>query len=163
MQSTKQRFQVKWRMILAVMNAIWCNCIKKPEKNFRTSTGFEHVTSRYQCDALTNWAMKPLTLGAGQLWIHIFPWKRWVRMMCIWNKSYMNCGIEINWRMVLAVINAIWCNCIKKYDLFHIHIILKTTIIIVIFVKLKFTLSSQNHYQKFSRRTACLGSCPWGK
>ena len=30
-----------------------------------TSTGFESVTSRYRCDALTNWAMKPLTLGAG--------------------------------------------------------------------------------------------------
>ena len=26
----------------------------------------------------TNWAMKPLTLGAGQLWVHMFPWKKWV-------------------------------------------------------------------------------------
>ena len=31
----------------------------------RTWTGFEPVTSRYRYDALTNWAMKPLTLGAG--------------------------------------------------------------------------------------------------
>ena len=31
----------------------------------RTSTGFEPVTSRYRCDVLTNWAMKPLLLGAG--------------------------------------------------------------------------------------------------
>ena len=44
------------------------NCVKKPEK-VRTSTGFEPVTSRYRCDALTNWAMKPLTLGAGHLWV----------------------------------------------------------------------------------------------
>ena len=31
-----------------------CNCVKKPEKEkkFRTSTGFEPVTSRYRCDAL---------------------------------------------------------------------------------------------------------------
>ena len=29
------------------------NCVWKPEK-FRTSTGFEPVTSRYQCDTLTN-------------------------------------------------------------------------------------------------------------
>ena len=43
-----------------------CNCVKKPEKKFRTSTGFEPVTSRYQCDAVTNSAMKPLTLGEGQ-------------------------------------------------------------------------------------------------
>ena len=27
------------------------------------------MTSRYWCDALTNWAMKPLTLGAGHLWL----------------------------------------------------------------------------------------------
>ena len=42
------------------------NCVEKPEK-VRTSTGFEPVTSRYRCDALTNSAMKPLTLGAGHL------------------------------------------------------------------------------------------------
>ena len=29
-----------------------CNCVRKPE-NFRSSTGFEPVTSRYRCDALT--------------------------------------------------------------------------------------------------------------
>ena len=40
-----------------------CDCVKKPEK-FRASTGFEPVTSRYRCDALTNWAMKPLNVGS---------------------------------------------------------------------------------------------------
>ena len=39
---------------------------KKPEKSLRTSMGFEPVTSRYQCDAVTNWAINPLMLGAGQ-------------------------------------------------------------------------------------------------
>ena len=29
-----------------------CNCGKKPAKKSRTSTGFEPVTSRYQCDVL---------------------------------------------------------------------------------------------------------------
>ena len=43
-------------------------------KIFRTSTGFQPATSRYRCDALTNWAMKPLTLGAGHFWVHNFPW-----------------------------------------------------------------------------------------
>ena len=38
-------------MILAVMDAIFSNCENKPE-NFRTSTGFEPVTSRYRCDAI---------------------------------------------------------------------------------------------------------------
>ena len=40
-------------MIIAVMNTILSNCVDKPEK-VRTSTGFEPVTSRYLCDALTN-------------------------------------------------------------------------------------------------------------
>ena len=30
-------------------------------------------------------------------------------------------------------------------------------------LSLKLTFSSQNRYQKFSLRTACLGPCPWGK
>ena len=29
------------------MNAIYANCEKKPEKKFRTSKGFEPVTSRF--------------------------------------------------------------------------------------------------------------------
>ena len=45
------------------------NCVWKPEK-VRTSTGFEPVTSWYQCDALINWAVKPLTLEAGHLWVY---------------------------------------------------------------------------------------------
>ena len=51
---------------------------KKAWKKFGTSTGLEPVTSGYRCDALTNWAMKPLTLGPGQLWVHMFPWNRWI-------------------------------------------------------------------------------------
>ena len=36
--------------------------------------GFEPMTLRYQCDALTNYlAMKPLMLAAGQLCVHTFP------------------------------------------------------------------------------------------
>ena len=41
-----------------------CNCIKKPPKKFRTSMGFEPVTSRLQCDALptklwSHWRWSP--------------------------------------------------------------------------------------------------------
>ena len=61
------------------------NCVKKPEK-VRISTGFEPVTSRCRCDALTNWAMKPLTLGAGHLWVLMSPWGMDV-------KWYMKCFI----------------------------------------------------------------------
>ena len=37
--------------------------------------GVEPVTSRYRCDALTNWAMKPLTLEAGHLWVLMSQWR----------------------------------------------------------------------------------------
>ena len=60
-------------MTFAVMNAAnFCNCVEKPEK-FRTSTGFEPVTSRFRCDAPTNRAMTPVTLGAGHLWVLMIP------------------------------------------------------------------------------------------
>ena len=29
------------------------------------------------------------------MWVHMFPWKKWVLMIIIWNKSYMNCGNEM--------------------------------------------------------------------
>ena len=44
------------------------------------------MTSRYRCNALTNWAMKPLTLGAGHLWVLMSPWRTGV-------KWYMKCFI----------------------------------------------------------------------
>ena len=33
------------------------------------------MISRYRCDGLTNWAMRPLTLGAGHLWVQMSPWR----------------------------------------------------------------------------------------
>ena len=87
--------------------------LEKPEKS-RTSTWFEPVTSRYRCDALTNWAMKPLTLGAGHCsreeWIN----DHWND---IWIGSYMNCGYEINWSYDLPSCERNFCNChwMKKY------------------------------------------------
>ena len=44
-------FEIKSAMIIVVMNA--SNCVEKPEK-VKTSTGFEPVTSRHGCYALTN-------------------------------------------------------------------------------------------------------------
>ena len=60
-------------MIFTVMNAIFSNCIEKPEK-FRTSTGFEPMPSRCRCDVVTHWPMKPLMLGVSQLSISHNQW-----------------------------------------------------------------------------------------
>ena len=108
-------------VIFAVMKGIIiCNCVKKFEK-FRTSTGFEPVTSRYRCDALTNWAMKPLTLGVGHFWVLMFAWgmnERWndiYEMDHIWTTD-----MKSSEAVIFAVMNAIIiCNCEKKPEHFR--------------------------------------------
>ena len=82
-------YEIKWSYDPGSYERNLCNCVKKPE-NFRTSTGFEPMTSRYRCDALTNWAMKPLTLGAGHLWVLMVPLGMKPPWNDIWNGSYMN-------------------------------------------------------------------------
>ena len=69
--------------------------------------GFEPVTSRYRCDTLTNWAMKPLTLGAGHLWALMSLWRvdvKWY-MKCF---IYWTADFQIKWAMIIAVMNAIY-------------------------------------------------------
>ena len=84
-----------WNQVKLWSSQLWAGiCVEKPE-NFRTSTGFEPVTSRFLCDALTNWAMKPLTLGVGHLWVLMVPWGMNQWWNGIWNESYMNCGYEV--------------------------------------------------------------------
>ena len=82
----------KWRNYRSSERNL-CNCIKKPEK-IRTSTGFEPVTSRLPVRCSNNWAIKPLTLGAGQLWVQMFPWKKRVLMIYeinhIWTAEHLN-------------------------------------------------------------------------
>ena len=88
------------------------NCVKKPEK--KKIKDFKGVWTRdlaipVRCS--TNWGMKPMTLGAGQLWVHMFPWKKWVLMVYEINHIWT---AEMKW---------IWrndrrsernlCNCVK--------------------------------------------------
>ena len=87
---------------------ILCNCIKKPEKKYSGLTRDLAIPMR--CS--TNWAVKPLTFEAGQLWVHMFPWKRWVLMIYEINHIWT---VEMKWK---------WrndrrsernlCNCVKK-------------------------------------------------
>ena len=80
-------YEINWSYDLRSYERNFYNCVEKPEK-FRTSTGFEPVTSRFRCDALTNWAMKPLTLGVGHLWVLMDPWGMNQWWNGIWNESY---------------------------------------------------------------------------
>ena len=64
------------------------NCLENPEK-YRTLKGCEPVTSRCRCDALTNWAIKPQTVGADHLWVQMFLY--WMNQLTKW---YMKCVIR---------------------------------------------------------------------
>ena len=98
-------------MIVAV-NSIMQLC-KEAWKNFRNLTGFEPVTSQLPVWCSTNsCAMKPLTLGADQLWVHMFLWKKWVLMIYEINHVWT---AEMKWKWRndrLSERNL--CNCIKK-------------------------------------------------
>ena len=56
--------------------------------------------------------MKPLTLGAGQLWVYMFPWKTWVLMIyeinLIWTAE-----MKWKWRNDRRSERNL-CNCVKK-------------------------------------------------
>ena len=132
------KFNENEKMIVAV-NAIYA-IAQRSLKKFRTSTEFELLTLRLQVQCSTNWAMKPLTLGAGQLlWVHMFPWKKWVLMIYeinhVWNA-------EMKWKWRNEVLNFFQAslgnsiNCVHcddhffifmsllqfMYDLFHISL-----------------------------------------
>ena len=94
-----------WSQFLQLRKEAW--------KKFRTSTGLEPVTSRYRCDALptelwSHWRWEQVNFG------FICSRERYEGEWCIWNKSYVNCGYEIKWRMILAVTDRNFCNCVKK-------------------------------------------------
>ena len=110
-------YEIRWSYDPRSYECNFNNCVEKSEK-FSTSKGFEPVTSRYQCGALTNWAMKPLMLGAGHLWVHMF-WSRdeWINERndtCIWNESYFKSSASF-WVFVVQVTSGpkwTWHQCV---------------------------------------------------
>ena len=64
-----------------------------------------------------NWAMKPLTLGAGQLWVHMFPWKKWVLMIYEINHIW-TAEMKWKWRNDCFIISFPQF----IHDLFHISL-----------------------------------------
>ena len=91
-----------------------CNCVKKPAKN----SGLQRVLNPWPRDLLvrcpTNWAMKPLTLGAGRLWVHIFPWKKCVLMIYEINHIWTT-EMKWKWRNDRSSERNL-CNCVKKRE-----------------------------------------------
>ena len=57
-----------------------CNCVKSKEA-WKKLQDFNGIWTRDLAITSANWAMKPLTLRAGKLWVHMFPWKKLVLMI----------------------------------------------------------------------------------
>ena len=77
--------------------------------------GFELVMLQYRCDAPTNWAMKPLVLGAGHLWV-VGP-KGPVRNECeviIWNISYIELWMCTQVSYETRSYESNLCNCVYR-------------------------------------------------
>ena len=56
-------YEIKWSYDLRSYESNFCNCVEKPE-NFRTSAGFEPVTSQFRCDALTELSYEATDVGS---------------------------------------------------------------------------------------------------
>ena len=95
----------QWTQVMQLRKEAW-------KKKFRTSTGFEPLTSRLPVRCSTNWAMKLLTLGAGQLWVHMLPWKKWVLMIHEINHIW-TAEMKWKWRNDRRGERNL-CNCVKK-------------------------------------------------
>ena len=95
-----------------------CNYVKKPEKNSGLQRGLNPWPRDLPVRCSTNWAMKPLTLGAGQLCFHIFPWKKWVLMIYEINHIWT---AEMKWKWRNCI------NCVHCDDHFFIFIIFLVT------------------------------------
>ena len=103
-----KKWSSQWMQFMQLRKEAWKKC--------RTSTGFEPVTSRLPMWCSTNWAMKPLMLGAGQLWVHMFLSKTWVLMIYEINQIWT---AEMKWK---------WRNDCRsqRHDLFHTSYIINT-------------------------------------
>ena len=85
-------YEIKWSYDLRSYERNFCNCVEKSEK-FRTSTGFEPVTSRFRCDALS---YEATDVGSSSFVGSNGPVRNESMMKWyIWNESHMNCGYEI--------------------------------------------------------------------
>ena len=106
-----QTFLWKWRNDRRSERNL-CKLRKEALKKIQDFNGVWTRDLAIQVRYSTNWAMKPLLLGAGQLWVHRFLWKKWVFM--IYEKLYMNCGNEMkmkwtwNENEMVVPVNAIY-------------------------------------------------------
>ena len=105
-----------WEQFLQLRREAW---------KFRTSTGFEPVTSRFWCDAISNWAMKPTDVGSWSFVGSNGPVRN--ESMMKWYMKWIIYDLRI-WNQVKLWSSQLWeqfCNCVEKpekfiHDSFHV-------------------------------------------
>ena len=94
----------------------WTQFMQLCKEAWKKKSGLQRRLNPWPRDLLvrcsTNCAMKPLTLGAGQLWVHIFPWKKWVLMINEINHIW-TAEKKWRWRNDCRSERNL-CNCVKK-------------------------------------------------
>ena len=94
----------------------WTQFMQLCKEAWKKKSGLQRRLNPWPRDLLvrcsTNCAMKPLTLGAGQLWVHIFSWKKWVLMINEINHIW-TAEKKWRWRNDCRSERNL-CNCVKK-------------------------------------------------
>ena len=65
-----KKWSSQWTQFMQLRKEAW-----KKKKKIQDSNGAWTRDLAIPVRCSTNWAMKRLMLGAGQLWVHMFPWK----------------------------------------------------------------------------------------
>ena len=84
------------------MNAIICNCVKKPEKKVRTSTGFEPVTSRYRLQRSNQLSYEATDVGSRSIVGSYVPVKV-KNASDVYEINHMNCKDQPSFDFISAV------------------------------------------------------------
>ena len=85
----------------------FCNCVKKPEKNSGLQRGL-NPWPRDTGATLYQLSYEATDVGSRSILGSYIPVKDMKVNDAYENKSYVNCGYEIKWRVILAVMIAIF-------------------------------------------------------
>ena len=84
----------------------WTQFMQLRKEAWKKIQDFKGVWTRNLAIAVrcsTNLAMKPLTLGAGKLWVHMFLWEKWVLMIYEINQIMWTAEMKWNEEMIVAM------------------------------------------------------------
>ena len=91
-----KKWSSQWTQFMQLCKEAW--------KKFRTSTGFEPVTSRFTGVMLYQLSYEATDIGSRSILVHKFPWKKWVLMI-----------YEMYIYIYIYIINNVYLVCLPVY------------------------------------------------